>query len=315
MKSTVRAFIAIEIAPSIRTGARKALRPMQTSFPNVKWVDDDNFHVTLKFLGSNIPSTELHQLIKAIEKACAKIEQFDLVLEGIGAFPNSTSPRTIWLGVTEGVEEIRELAKRIDEELEPLGFPRERREFSPHMTVGRTRQRDRDDESAFGNLTEMLNKSSDMFFGSSPVDSVVLYSSDLGRNGPKYEPLAVIDLAPFGAELGEKYAFFNPSDFDDPDFEDDDQNMEEHLPELLDSKFDVNALDAEIEDELRAICGDKFVKSPKKSSETPIGSKPNLKEQKKRLEAAKDEKLNLDDLETDLSEFKDFCDIKKKRRN
>ncbi|MBQ9811929.1 MAG: RNA 2',3'-cyclic phosphodiesterase [Thermoguttaceae bacterium] len=314
MKSTVRAFIAVEIAQNIRTAAQKALRPIKHSFPNVKWVEDENFHVTLKFLGPNVPTSELHRLIRAVEKACAKVEQFDLVFEGMGAFPDSAHPRTIWLGVSEGVDELKELAGRIEDELELLGFPKEGRDFSPHMTVGRTRQRDRDGDESFDNLSKMIEERSEVFFGCSPVDSVVIYSSELERNGPKYMPLATIELSPFGAELNEKYAAFNPNDYDDADFPIDKGAMEECFPETIDSKFDVEALDAEVEDELRAICGNKFVKRPKKFNAAPIGGKHNIEEQKKRLNAAKQEEIDVDDLNFDLSEFKDFRDVKKKRR-
>ena len=125
MKSTVRAVVAIDIAPGIRREARKLIKPLQKAFPNVKWVDDDNFHVTLKFLGANTPTTELHRVIRAIERACAKFEQFDLVFDGLGAFPDPSNPRTVWIGVAEGVEELRELSRRIEDELEKIGFPKE----------------------------------------------------------------------------------------------------------------------------------------------------------------------------------------------
>ncbi len=352
MKSYVRAFIAVEIAPSIRTEARKALGPMKKAFPGVKWVDDDNFHVTLKFLGPNVPTTELHHIIAAIQKACADFEQFDLVLEGVGAFPDASSPRTIWLGVTDGVAELRRLAKRIDDELEKFGFPREGREFSPHLTVGRTRQRDREEgqfavkavrksaddlsrsrkggvknntvreeevePGTFGALSRMIYERSNTFFGSSPVDSVVLYSSELERGGPKYEALAEVELSPLGSQLDEEYGGFDAQDYDDVDFEIEESGMETHLPETLDTKFDVDALDAEVEDELRAICGEKFAKRGSKSGSRRV-EQPNMKAQKKRLDSIKHDVSDLDSLDVDLGDFSIFKETRsnskgKKRR-
>lgn len=306
MKSHVRAFVAIDIAPSVRAQARKALRPMMKSFPNVKWVDNDNFHVTLKFLGPNVPTNELHNVIAAIQRACRNFEQFDLVFEGMGAFPDSSNPRTIWIGVSDGVNELRTLAKRIDEEMEKIGFPSENRQFSPHLTVGRTRQRDRNEgefasktqrssetnrgtqkeefePGAFSPLARMLYDCSNVFFGSSPVDTVTLYSSELERNGPKYEPIAEIELAPLGSVDVQTPQRFDVKDFDDPDFSIDENEMEGQLPEVLDTKLDIDALDAEVEDELRAICGDKFAKRKKKFSAAPKGAVPNRKELKKKL--------------------------------
>lgn len=307
MKSTVRAFIAIEISGGVRASARKAIKPLKAAFPDVKWVDDENFHVTLKFLGPNVPTTELHRLIEAVERACRNFEQFDLIFEGLGAFPNPSNPRTIWIGVTDGVDELRRLAKRVDEELEALGYPVESREFSPHLTVGRTRQRDRGGKAVYeegeftrrtdvraassrhvgpaeeaqenyATLTRMIYDRSNVFLGSSPVDSVVIYSSELERGGPKYEPLAVIDLAALGS-VDDEDDDFNPNDYDSEDFKIEEDAMETHLPEVLDTKLDVDALDADLEEELRAICGDSFMKrpNPKSKNASSAPARPNAK--------------------------------------
>lgn len=340
MKSNVRAFIAVEIAPSILTEAKKTLSAMKRAFPNVKWVDDENFHITLKFLGPNVPMTELHHIILAIQEACQNFEQFDLVLEGVGAFPNASNPRTIWIGVTEGVKELRRLAERIDDKLERFGFQREGREFSPHLTVGRTRQRDRDngpfdvksalnsgnivkgknsrrlqdddnvEPGELGLLSRMIYERANAFIGTSPVDTVVLYSSELERGGPKYEPLAEIELSPLGTSIKEEYTF-DAKNYDDPNFPIEKIEMEEHTREILDVKFDFDALDAEVEDELRAICGDKFAKkSAKKFPTRPNASKFNPKEQKKRLNSIKTEDAEIDDVTLDLNELEEFKDFK-----
>ena len=213
MKSTVRAFVAIDISLDVRRVAKKKLAPLQREFPDVKWINDDDFHVTLKFLGPNVPVVELHKLISALNRACRNVEQFDLVFEGLGAFPDATNPRTIWIGVADGVDELRDLATRIDVELEKLGYPVEGRAFSPHLTIARSRRRDRDDNSVRDSrndddrredaptLVDRIDDFSDFYWGCCPVDRVVLYSSELERNGAKYEPLASIELAPIGASL------------------------------------------------------------------------------------------------------------------
>lgn len=262
MKPTVRAFIAVEISPLIRNEARKTLRPVMEAYPNVKWVEEENFHVTLKFLGT-VPTVDLHRVVAAVERGCRKFEQFDLVFEGVGAFPNADAPRSIWLGVREGAREIRELARRIEAELAELGYPAENREFTPHLTVGRARQKDR--ESGFeGGLSRMIFERSNVFFGSSPVDAVIVYSSELDRNGAKYEALAEIPLSPIGVDDEEA---FDPKALDDEadaalraasqvEFAD-------QFQEKIDARFDVDALDAELEAELRQICGADFAKRSK----------------------------------------------------
>ena len=205
MKSTVRAFVAIEISLDVRRLAKKTLAPLKRAFPDVKWLEDENFHVTLKFLGPNVPVVELHKLIAALKRACRGVEQFDLVLEGLGAFPNASAPRTLWIGVTDGVDELRELAARIDEEFEKLGYPVEGRAFSPHLTIGRARRRDRDDaQGADATLADEIEKFGDFYWGCCPVDRVILFSSELERYGAKYEPLASVELAPLGGCFDEE---------------------------------------------------------------------------------------------------------------
>ena len=139
-----------------------------------------------------MPQTEIHHVIRAIESACGRIEPFDLVFEEIGAFPNAEHPRTLWVGVSEGVEESTDLAEAIDAELAEIGFPRESRRFTPHLTIGRVKKGAHEDDSGLDAF--LLPAKGPAFFGVSSVDSVTLFSSELSRGGPKYEPLAEIGL-------------------------------------------------------------------------------------------------------------------------
>ena len=154
----------------------------------------------------------------------------------------------------------------------------------------------------------MLNERSDLYFGTSPVDNVVLYSSDLQRNGPQYEPLAIIELDPLGSvdsedtELEANAA--KPKKYNLDDFQVGEEEVENHLPETPKAKFDVDALDAGLEDELRAICGDSFVKrDQKKKSQSKSASnadKPNYRSQREQLNNLK---VQLDDLRLAVDSF------------
>ena len=204
MKSVVRSFIAVDLAPSIRSEIDKATRRLALSGSAVKWVAPEQFHVTLKFLG-DVPMTEIYQVIRAVEAACRGVEPFDLVFAGLGAFPNIDSPRTLWVGVTEGVEEIRALVDRLDAEFAKQGYPKEARRFTPHLTLGRTRGSDRPEKEKISlpenavpagenELRRLLLAERETFFGAVSVDAVRLYSSELSRLGPKYEVLSEIEL-------------------------------------------------------------------------------------------------------------------------
>lgn len=314
MKPFVRAFIAVDISPSVRTEARKALKDVAAAFPNVKWVDDENFHVTLKFLGS-VPTTDLHRVVRAVETACRGFEQFDLLFEGVGAFPNAENPRTIWIGVGDGVREIRRLASRIDDEMAKIGYPPENREFSPHLTVGRARQKDRE-ESFAGGLSRMISERANVFIGTSPVDAVVVYSSELERGGPKYEALAEIELSPLGSGDEDDADAFDPRNFDDEAelkrvADADAADLTAHFPEKLDSGFDVDALDEDVEAELRRICGGEFVdRSNAKKNAAKNGGSGKLGKPSRPRPGAKPAFPTVDDVpeldELDLSEFDFF---------
>lgn len=214
MKSQVRAFIAIEISAQVRSEIDRYLKRHATGLDSVKWVIQDSFHLTLKFLG-DVPMNEIHHVIEAVDRSCRGTEPFDLVFEGLGAFPHLENPRTLWVGVTEGIEPSRLLAERIDAELARLGYPPEIRRFTPHLTIGRLkggrgdfdrrrggvrRFAERTVESIDPRQTErlvrFLSENPDPFFGVSSVDGVTLFSSELSRSGPKYEVLAELDFRP-----------------------------------------------------------------------------------------------------------------------
>lgn len=207
MKPTIRTFIALDIAPDIKSIIRKAIKPLQTAWPGIRWVDDSQLHVTLKFLG-DVPIVEIHQVIEAAQKAVRQMEAFDLVLEGLGAFPDLDHPRTVWIGISEGLEELQELADRVETELAPLGFHRENRPFTPHITIGRVKQSkpNRNDRRSQKSVItppisladDFFLKESDRFFGSSPVDEIVVYASELFPDGPQYEVLGTGPLASLG---------------------------------------------------------------------------------------------------------------------
>ncbi len=205
MKPTIRTFIAVDIAPDIKSMIRKAIKPFRTAYPDIRWVEDDQLHITLKFLG-DVPTVEIHEVIETVQAAVREMEAFDLVLEGLGAFPDLDHPRTVWVGISEGLDELQELADRVERSLESLGFHREKRPFTPHVTLGRVKQSkpnrgSRKSDCAVRSVSlddEFFKKETDRFFGSCPVDEVTVYASELFSDGPQYEMLGTGPLAALG---------------------------------------------------------------------------------------------------------------------
>jgi len=137
----IRAFIAVELPDAVRA----ALSAVQgrlgvRQHPYVKWVDPGGIHLTLKFLG-NIDTEKVSPITEAIARAAQGVSPFHLELGGVGAFPSPRRPNVIWVAVTGDVERLSSLQRGIDHSLVPLGFSPESRPFTPHLTLGRLRER------------------------------------------------------------------------------------------------------------------------------------------------------------------------------
>ncbi len=142
----IRAFIAIELPEEVKawlSSVQSRLRPEQ--HPYVKWVSAAGIHLTLKFLG-NIDQEKVSPIAKAMAKAAQKVSPFRLEVGGLGAFPNLRRPQVIWVAVRGEVEKLASLHRGIDHSLVALGFPPESRAFTPHLTLGRLRERSSTEE-------------------------------------------------------------------------------------------------------------------------------------------------------------------------
>jgi 2'-5' RNA ligase len=137
----IRAFIAIELPEEVKadlSSVQSRLRPER--HPYVKWVSVDGVHLTLKFLG-NIDQEKVSPIAEAMAGAAQKASPFRLEVGGLGAFPNLRSPRVVWVAVEGEVEKLASLQRAIDHSLVALGFSPETRSFTPHLTLGRLKER------------------------------------------------------------------------------------------------------------------------------------------------------------------------------
>jgi 2'-5' RNA ligase len=130
----MRLFVAIEITREIREALVAFLKEMRGVAPQTKWVRGENLHVTLKFLGQTEPAKL--PAVKIALGAIGSSEAVALDFRGLGFFPNERRPRVFWVG-TEASVNLKTLAQDIDHAMRKLGFPREERPFSPHLTLAR----------------------------------------------------------------------------------------------------------------------------------------------------------------------------------
>jgi 2'-5' RNA ligase len=184
----IRAFIAVEIDPQIVRLISLTVADLKPRIPGIRWVPPTNFHFTIKFLG-NIEESKIEPIAQALEIALYPFPRFTISAKGLGVFPDSKRPRVLWIGL-EG-KELSKLASKVEKALEPLGFEPEKRDFKPHLTVGRWRQFDRPSRE----LGEGLERWKGHEFGESTVAEVIFFQSELKREGAIYHPLKVVALA------------------------------------------------------------------------------------------------------------------------
>jgi len=184
----IRAFIAVEIDPQIVRQISLTVADLKPRIPGIRWVPPTNFHFTIKFLG-NIEESKIEPIARALELAFHPFPRFTISAKGLGVFPDSKRPRVLWIGL-EG-KELSKLASKVEKALEPLGFEPEKREFKPHLTVGRWRHYDRPSRE----LGEELERWKGHEFGESTVAEVIFFQSELKREGAIYHPLKIVDLA------------------------------------------------------------------------------------------------------------------------
>lgn len=190
MKPRVRTFVAVEMSEGVLSAAAKVVRELSRSGATVRWIEPQNMHLTLKFLGE-VDALEIPEVCKAVEESVAQVPGFTFDVAGVGAFPKVERPRTIWLGVTRGNKQLLELQEQLEEGLKPLGFPPEKRRFSPHLTLGRVKRQGPE----LAALSEDLELLADHEAGTTAVDEVTVFSSELTREGPVYQALAHATLA------------------------------------------------------------------------------------------------------------------------
>ena len=163
-------------------GIKLVQEALASTGANLKPVERENIHLTLKFLGEIPPHKvdEVAELVKEIS-----FEPFEFKVEEVGVFPNHRRPATIWAGISEGVSEVTRVFEELDIKLGKHGFERERRKFHPHLTIARVRSGKNRDQ-----LVEELMRLETKEFGEITADRVVFKKSVLTPSGPIYTTLA-----------------------------------------------------------------------------------------------------------------------------
>lgn len=185
----MRIFIALNLPKKERQRIHRAARPLREEDMPVRWVEPDNFHITLKFL-DEVRQDRIPDVEAALAKVADSTAPFPMSLSGFGAFPTIRKPRVIWLGVNASPE-LRCLKQDLEWALADHGFDPETRAFHPHVTLGRAGSRD--GAGAFRGLDQVV--ASMEFAAQVAVRSVDLMRSHLSRSGARYSVVSSTKLA------------------------------------------------------------------------------------------------------------------------
>ena len=137
MNETIRCFIAIELPIEIKNQIESYIAELINLAPKLKWVKKEGLHITIKFLG-NQSTQKIENMINVLLPLGQTCQPFKISIKNIGAFPNQRKPRVIWLGIeAEPRELFFQTHAWIQDKLEHIGFEKEQRKFSPHLTLAR----------------------------------------------------------------------------------------------------------------------------------------------------------------------------------
>ena len=183
----MRAFVAIDISDQVRRAIAELLDGLRPLDSGVRWSRPEGLHVTLKFLGEI--SAEQAEAARQGLAAVRGPVPFPVAIRGAGYFPNERAPRVVWLGVEAGPE-LAELAGAVEAALSSLGFPKENRPFSPHLTLARLRAPGR-----VPAVQEALRRRQPVELGTFEAAAFHFYESKPAAGGTVYQKIADFPLA------------------------------------------------------------------------------------------------------------------------
>lgn len=183
----MRTFIAIKITPERKLIDIFSTLKKSLEGESINWVDINNLHLTLRFLGETTHQQAL-EIVKSLENISLNYQPFQFSLKGAGFFKSKNQPRVLFLSVGNDVM-LKQLAYEIEEGIVSLGFGREKRAFNPHLTVGRIKLIR--NKNAFYSLVDE-NRNTEI--QQVPVSELIFYQSILTSAGAVYKPIKIVQL-------------------------------------------------------------------------------------------------------------------------
>lgn len=178
----IRSFVAVDLdEASIRERITSAQKGLEQTRAQLKLVDPEIMHLTLRFLGE-IPQTTVESVKEAMD--AVRFQSFEVEFTGLGAFPSLNRINVVWVGIKHGHEQLDQIFHQLEPKLRQLGLPPDNKGFSPHLTIARVK-------SGLNKaaLADYVSSMRDQEFGKLPVKAVRLKKSTLTPKGPIYTTL------------------------------------------------------------------------------------------------------------------------------
>ena len=187
MDDLVRLFFGFELPREVIRISRELRTLVGDPKKAVRWVPGSKIHLTLRYLGPT-PHSVVADIVSAAEGGLTEIRTMQISLAGTGVFPAPTRPRVLWLGVDGDIKALQQMEGAIHSLVEPLGFPKEPRDYLPHVTLGKVRypQKWPPDVRLFLKAEYQPVECS--------LEVLHLYESRVGEQGVSYVPLASFQL-------------------------------------------------------------------------------------------------------------------------
>jgi 2'-5' RNA ligase len=190
---TFRLFVAIAVPEPVKDEIKKAQDELRRALPDagVRWTRREQFHLTLKFLG-DVEVACVESLKASLSRACEKCSALLLRAERIGCFPQSRSPRVVWVGVNDSPGTLRQLQSAVETAMREFTVEKPEGQFTGHVTLGRVREITRPQADLLAKLALGMQ---DRLFGDWKADQVELIRSELAAGGARYTTLVKVPLA------------------------------------------------------------------------------------------------------------------------
>ncbi len=180
MSDMIRLFTALEVSEKQKEEIRTLQNNLETSNSKIRWIQNNNLHITLKFLGETDQKL-VKTVTSIIDEIAAQNNTFELSFGGLGVFPAYHKAKVIWVGINEGLGSIREIAVKLDERMSEIGVSSEKKPFQPHLTIGRAKSVLSSEE-----LLRIEQGSEGFTTEQSAVNGISLFQSNLTRKGAIY---------------------------------------------------------------------------------------------------------------------------------